>query len=468
MGSTSGRRVGAGSPTTSPRDAGRRNRRCTVRVRSLTLLLVLALAATTVGGIPGAGAQAAGPRAAKGPAGAAPGGEVPAGLAAGAAIPGRWIVRFADGTDPSEAVARLARRAGPLAGRPVRAVYTKVLRGAAVTMSAADAARLAGHPEVVAVEPDRVVSLAETSSTAAASAAAAQVDPPWGLDRIDTRCTSRSTCTARYDRRYRYSSAGGQVIAYVLDTGIRASHREFRTASGTTSRVLAQVNTTLDGRDEDCNGHGTHVAGTIGGRTFGVAKNVRFRIAKVLDCTGRGSYTSVIAGLDWVRAQHRPGTRAVLNLSLGGPPSDSLDAAVRAVIAAGITVVVASGNSGADACVVSPARVTQAITVNAAERWDKDASFSNGGPCTDLHAPGVGIPSAWHTSDTAQAWKSGTSMAAPHVAGCVARLLGAQPTLGPGAVQSTIKARASTGVLTFPYGHLSGTPNRLLYCRPDW
>ena len=416
------------------------------------------------------------------------------GVAAGTPIPGRWIVRYADGVDPVVATARLARPGAPLAGRKVRAVFEAALHGAAVTMTPGEAASLAARPEVVSVEPDRVIRLdpdavpaatrpkapgrrlgstgsVPTGATAASSVLPARFaqtdDLPWGLDRTDTRCTARDSCTGRYDGRYRYTSSGGPVIVYVLDTGIRASHQEFRTPSGV-SRVLTQVNFTEDGRNTDCNGHGTHVAGTIGGRTTGVAKHVRFRSVKVLDCHGIGSYFGVIAGLNWVLQRHTPGTRAVVNMSLGGPAFDGLDAAVRALIRAGITVVVASGNQGTDACATSPARVTQAVTVNAAERWDRDASFSNGGPCTDLHAPGVGVKSAWGGGDAAYAWRSGTSMAAPHVTGCVARLLVAQPGLTPAQVQSIVKARASTNALEFPYGYLAGTPNRLLHCRADW
>jgi subtilisin family serine protease len=448
---------------------------------------VLAALVLTLGVLP-AGGVAAAPPPGPGPADLS-------GLGAGAPIPGRWIVRYADGVDAEAVTARLARRGGPLAGRPVRAVFGAAVRGATVTMSAADAAALAARPEVVSVEPDRVIRLDPVAATARGTKHAAgpgnvgvagpgptgtapassplparfaqTEDLPWGLDRIDTRCTSRDTCTARYDQRYRYTSSGGPVIVYVLDTGIRASHREFRTASGQ-SRVLTQVSFTQDGINTDCNGHGTHVAGTIGGRTTGVAKNVRFRIVKVLDCAGQGSYEGVIAGLNWVLLRHTPGTRAVVNMSLGGPASSSLDAAVRALIGAGITVVVASGNSGMGACGTSPARVAEALSVNASERWDKDAIFSNGGPCTDLHAPGVGVKSAGLSGDAAYAWKSGTSMAAPHVAGCVARLLVAQPALTPPQVQSIIKARASANVLDFPYGYLAGTPNRLLHCRADW
>jgi subtilisin family serine protease len=247
------------------------------------------------------------------------------------------------------------------------------------------------------------------------------------------------------------------VRAYVIDTGIRASHSQFggRAAGGFTA-----IN---DGRGtSDCNGHGTHVAGTIGGSIHGVAKSVGLTAVRVLGCNGSGATSGVIAGVDWVTGNHAAGQPAVANMSLGGSPSGALDNAVANSIADGVTYTVAAGNSNVNACGSSPARVGAAITTGSTTRTDARSSFSNYGPCLDLFAPGSSITSAWYTSDTASATISGTSMAAPHVAGVAALYLQGSPGTAPAAVRDAIVNNATNGVVGNPG---SGSPNKLLHSR---
>jgi subtilisin family serine protease len=245
------------------------------------------------------------------------------------------------------------------------------------------------------------------------------------------------------------------VTAYVVDTGILASHTDFggRVAAGWTA--VADGNGTTD-----CNGHGTHVAGTVAGTTYGVAKSATLVPVRVLDCAGSGYNSDVVAGLDWIAANHAAGAPAVANLSLGGAASSTVDAAIQAVLNDGVTTVVAAGNSAVDACTASPARVPGAITVAASDSADKQASFSNFGSCVDLYAPGVGITSAYYTSTTATASMSGTSMAAPHTAGAAAVVLSQNPALAPADVAAALVSNATPGVIA---GASTGTPNRLLY-----
>jgi subtilisin family serine protease len=302
-------------------------------------------------------------------------------------------------------------------------------------MSAATAARVAADPDVALVEQDRLVAVA-----------GGQTDPPsWGLDRIDQRALPLSG-------RYSYRSARG-VTVYVLDTGVRLSHREFggRARSG---RDFVDS----DANAGDCHGHGTHVAGVVGGHTFGVAKDVRIVSVRVLGCNGTGRLSSVVAGIDWVtRHADRP---AVANLSLGAAPSLALDAAVRDAVASGVTFVVAAGNTHTNACATSPARVGEAVTVGASTEADARADFSNHGRCVDLFAPGQRIASAWRTSDRATATASGTSMAAPHVAGAAALILADHPRATPREVGRALRAGATRGVLDGPR---DGSPDALLH-----
>ena len=335
-------------------------------------------------------------------------------------IPGRFIVTLRDGESP----AAVAREYGV---RP-DFVYTRALNGFAGEI--ADAARggLMRDARVVDVEPDGVM---EASTT--------QNNPPWGLDRIDQRNRPLSGT-------YNYTNTGAGVTAYIIDTGINTSHTEFgdRATSG-----YDAVDGSLPAAD--CHGHGTHVAGTVGGTTYGVAKGVSLVAVRVLSCSGSGSTSGVIAGINWVTANHA--ANAVANMSLGGSASTALDNAVRNSIAAGVTYAIAAGNGNfvgiaQDACKYSPARVGEAITVGATDSNDKKASWSNYGSCVDIFAPGVGITSAWYSSNNATNTISGTSMATPHVAGVAALYLQSNPGASPSAVRNALVTDATTGVVT--------------------
>jgi subtilisin family serine protease len=315
--------------------------------------------------------------------------------------------------------------------------YRTALLGFAVEIPEQAVAALRRSPAVAAVDLDTPVTTTETQSS-----------PPWGLDRIDQRALPLSGS-------YTYPSKGAGVTAYVIDTGIRADHVDFG------GRVRAGYTAISDGGGTvDCNGHGTHVAGTLAGSTYGVAKAATPVAVRVLDCSGSGSMSGVIAGLDWAAADHAAGTPAVANLSLGGASNSSLDAAVTALVDDGVTVSVAAGNDNVDACTQSPARTAAALTVAASDRSDARASFSNYGACVDVFAPGSSIVSDWYTGSTATNTLSGTSMATPHVAGAAAVLLPQQRGLTPAQVASRLVGSATTGVIT---SSGAGTPNRLLY-----
>ncbi|MGH8882511.1 MAG: S8 family serine peptidase, partial [Stackebrandtia sp.] len=252
--------------------------------------------------------------------------------------------------------------------------------------------------------------------------------PSWGLDRSDQR-------NLPLDNKYSYTPNGSGVTAYIIDTGIRTTHTTFG------GRAVFGTNTTGDGNNNDCNGHGTHVAGTVGGSQYGIAKNVRLVAVKVLNCAGSGSFAGVAQGIDFVTQQHAAGTPAVANMSLGASGSDAAtENAVRNSIADGVTYALASGNSNANACNFTPARVTEAITVNASTRTDARASFSNFGTCTDIFAPGDGITSSWMTNDTATNTISGTSMATPHVAGATALYRADHGRVSPDAVKTALQS----------------------------
>jgi subtilisin family serine protease len=274
----------------------------------------------------------------------------------------------------------------------------------------------------------------------------------WGLDRIDQRYLP-------LNNQYTYVNNGMGVNAYVIDTGILTTHWEFQ---GRAFAIYDAVD--REGTGLDCNGHGSHVAGIIGGQTFGVAKNVRLLGVRVLNCQGTGTWSDVIDGVNfvtWHRAQSaQQGVPAVANMSLGGETNRAAEAAVRNSIRAGVTYVVAAGNWNSDAAAYSPAAVAEAITVGATGRNDSRAEFSNYGPTLDLFAPGVGIPSAWIGNDLMIATASGTSMAAPHVSGVVALYLQNNRTASPATVRSALVGNATAGVVSNP-GQES--PNRLLF-----
>lgn len=347
--------------------------------------------------------------------------------------PTRVIIVFAPGVSAADG-ARVIRDAGGSVDQPV----TTVFNGAIASVSAAAIPGLARNPRIDVVELDGVV-----------QATATQDGATWGLDRIDQRARP-------LDKKYTYSDAAGSgARAYIVDTGLLATHTEF------TGRVGTGYTAISDGRGTtDCNGHGTHVAGTVAGTTWGVAKLATVVPVRVLDCKGSGSWSGVVAGLDWIAKNHPAGVPAVANMSLGGGASSTVDAAVNGVIAKGISVVVAAGNdNGADACNYSPARVPAAITVAATDVNDARASFSNVGSCVDIFAPGVSITSSWYTSTTATNTISGTSMASPHVAGAAALIVGANPTFSPAQVIASLSSAATPNVVTNP----SGTVNALLY-----
>lgn len=363
-------------------------------------------------------------------------------------IPGKYIVVLKEdalqgpgrsGQAPGMAKA-VENAAVDLAARfslNVERVYGHALPGFAVAASPKAIERLLKDPRVDYVEEDGYVELSATQSNAT-----------WGLDRSDQR-------DLPLNGSYIYNYTASNVRAYVIDSGILASHSDFG------GRVLAGATAINDGRGaSDCNGHGTHVAGTIGGATWGVAKAVRLVPVRVFGCTGGSANSTIIAGIDWVRANHvKP---AVANMSLGGPAASTIDTATNNLINAGVTVVVAAGNDNANACNYSPARVSNAITVGSTTSTDYRSSFSNYGSCVNIFGPGSSIRSAWYTSNTATNTISGTSMASPHVAGAAALYLAQYPSASPATVRSAIYNKATTGRL---YSIGSGSPNRLLYTR---
>ena len=358
--------------------------------------------------------------------------------ATGAAL-GRYIVVLDDAVPFPGGV---ANRHAALLGGHVGYVYSHVFRGYSIAMPHFMAGTLARMPGVASVEADGVATIDTTQSGA-----------PWGLDRIDQR-------NRPLNGQFNYTRTGSGVKAYIIDTGIRFSHSQFG------GRAISGRDTYSNDNDSsDCNGHGTHVAGTVGGSTYGVAKAVTLVGVRVLSCSGSGSWSQVIAGMDWVTADHVAGQPAVANLSLGGGANSSVDAAVNRMVSDGIAVSVAAGNGNffgfaQDACSSSPARVPAAMTISATDSSDRKASWANYGTCVDLFAPGVSITSSWHNGDNATRTISGTSMAAPHTAGVAALYLQGNPGASPATVASALVGNATTGVVS---NAGSGSPNRLLF-----
>ena len=348
------------------------------------------------------------------------------------AIPGRYIVVFTPGA-PAAVVSAAAENARSQGGQ-VDFVYESALSGFAGSFPEQALFGLSHNPNVEYIEADQVVTLDATQSPAT-----------WGLDRIDQSNLPLSNS-------YTYNFTGAGVTAYIIDTGIRFSHNDFG------GRAVSGYDAVDGGSADDCHGHGTHVAGTVGGSTYGVAKGVSLVGVRVLNCSGSGTTSGVIAGIDWVTSNHTTG-KAVANMSLGGGASTSIDNAVKNSIADGVVYAIAAGNSNRDACRYSPARVPEAITVGATTSTDARASYSNYGSCLDLFAPGSSITSAWYTSNTATNTISGTSMATPHVAGVAALYLEGHNAT-PQQVRDAIVGTATAGVVTSPGRN---SPNLLLY-----
>ncbi|GIG62895.1 hypothetical protein Lfu02_72670 [Longispora fulva] len=355
----------------------------------------------------------------------------PVGVVLGAdsatAVPGSYIIVLKNGATLDGGLA--ARYGGT-----VTHTYTSALRGYSAEMSESQAARLAADPAVSYVQQDQVVHVLGTQPS----------PPSWGLDRVDQR-------DLPLDNSYTYPNDAANVHAYIIDTGVRITHTTFggRATWGTN---------TIDQNNTDCHGHGTHVAGTIAGAEYGLAKAAQVVAVKVLNCSGSGSSSNVIAGMDWVTANAvKP---AVANMSLGGSADQAIDDATTNSINSGVVYAVAAGNSNSDACNDSPARTPAAITVGATQKTDARASFSSYGTCLDIFAPGVDITSSWGSGDTATNTISGTSMATPHVAGAAALILGANPNYTPQQVRDAMVNAASDNRVTSPG---TGSPNKLLF-----
>lgn len=344
----------------------------------------------------------------------------------------QYIVTFADSVSDVPGLAR--GMTAQYGGAPLF-TYTSAVRGFAARLPAQAVDALQRNPRIASIEPDQMVEMGSV-----------QAGAPWGLDRIDQRLLP-------LDASYSFSSNGGGVNAYIIDTGIRGSHVDFE------GRVSGGYTAIADGKGtSDCNGHGTHVAGTVGGARFGVAKGVKLYAVRVAGCTGSGATSALLSGLDWV-AKNRV-LPAVANISLEGALSPTLNAAVQAVINAGVVVVVAAGNDAGNACNYSPGSTPSAVTVGASASFDAMSGFSNSGSCVDLFAPGQNIVSASYANDTASVVMSGTSMAAPHAAGVAALYLSTNPTASPSTVSAALVGGATPNALT---SVPTGTANLLLY-----
>ena len=348
------------------------------------------------------------------------------------AVPGSYIVVMKPGKSTMDIAAF---------GASTQFTYTAALKGYAIKATEQQAKRIAGDSRVDYVAQDQTISINVAVQTPV---------PSWGLDRIDER-------SLPLDNKYHYPSLGNSVTAYIIDTGIRFTHQEFG------GRAVLGIDTVNDGQNgNDCNGHGTHVAGTVGGRSVGVAKGVRLVSVRVLNCAGSGTFAGVIAGVDYVTAAQltNPAQRSVANMSLGAAGTNLvLEAAVTASIAANVHYSLAAGNSNANACNFTPARTPRATTVAATDISDNRAAFSNFGACVDLFAPGVAIFSAWASADNAYNTISGTSMASPHAAGTAALWRHRFPADNADVVARALVANATPNVVANP----AGSPNLLLF-----
>lgn len=365
------------------------------------------------------------------PALLAPAGSLQSAAPAGAVIPDQYIVVFKnDVTD----VPGLARALAAQAGGSPRYTYTSAIKGFAATMNGQAAAALARNPNVEYVEQDQVMRATVTQSGAV-----------WGLDRINQR-------NLPLDGTYTYTYTGSTVRAYIIDTGVDVGHAEFEGRA-------QNVYDALGGNGNDCNGHGTHVAGTVGGKTYGVAKKAMIRGVRVLDCAGSGATSGIIAAIDWVRVNRI--NPAVANMSLGGGYSSSLNTATNNLANSGVFIAVAAGNENQLACNVSPASAASAYTTAASTSTDYKASYSNYGSCVDSYAPGSSVKSAWIGSGTTETNTiSGTSMASPHVAGVSALIKHRYGDIASSTVTSYLNTAATTGLIM---SNPTGTVNRLLY-----
>jgi subtilisin family serine protease len=355
----------------------------------------------------------------------APDASAPLLSASSGGIAGAYIVVLREGAD--------ARSVAAVAGVSPQFVYSHVLNGFAASLNQGQLNALRHNPSVAYVEQDGVATTVATQSNAT-----------WGIDRTDQTDLPLSGT-------YSYTATASNVHAYIVDTGVREDHVEFG------GRALMVYNS-ADRKNTDCNGHGTHVAGTVGGTTYGIAKDVKLYGVKVLNCRGSGTWSGVISGMDWVAANHQK--PAVANMSLGGSFNQSVNDAATNLSNSGVFTAVAAGNDNVDACNYSPASATGVATVAASTSTDAKASYSNWGSCVEIYAPGSSITSAWSTSSTATKTISGTSMASPHVAGVAALYKATHGDASQATLNSWLQNNASQNKIS---GNPTGTPNLLLF-----